>query len=60
VTPDAAVMNAHGHVANAALAADGVQRIEWAEREMPVLRQIRAQFEKDKPLRGKRLPRACT
>jgi adenosylhomocysteinase len=58
VTPDTAVMNAHGHVANAALAADGVKRIEWAEREMPVLRQIRAQFEKEKPLRGKRFA-AC-
>jgi adenosylhomocysteinase len=51
-------MNAHGHVADAALAADGVKRIEWAEREMPVLRQIRAQFETEKPLRGKRVA-AC-
>jgi adenosylhomocysteinase len=58
VTPDTAVMNAQGHVANPALAADGVQRIEWAEKEMPVLRQIRAQFEKEKPLRGRRLA-AC-
>jgi adenosylhomocysteinase len=51
-------MNAHGHVADAALKGDGVNRIESAEREMPVLRQIRAQFEKEKPLRGKRIA-AC-
>jgi adenosylhomocysteinase len=35
-----------------------VNRIEWAEREMPVLRQIRARFEKEKPLKGKRIA-AC-
>ena len=28
-------------VANIGLAPDGVKRIEWAEREMPVLRLIR-------------------
>jgi adenosylhomocysteinase len=31
----------------------GVQRIEWAERDMPVLRQVRARFEKEQPLKGK-------
>jgi adenosylhomocysteinase len=51
-------MNANGHVANPALAGDGVNRIEWAEKEMPVLRQIRARFEKEKPLKGKRVA-AC-
>jgi adenosylhomocysteinase len=58
VTPETAVMNANGHVANPALAGDGVNRIEWAEKEMPVLRQIRARFEKEKPLKGKRVA-AC-
>ncbi len=34
------------------LAAQGRLRIEWAEMEMPVLREIREQFEKEKPLKG--------
>lgn len=58
MTPETAMMNAHGHVASADLAADGVNRIDWAEKEMPVLRQIKARFEKEKPLRGKRIA-AC-
>ena len=40
------------------LAAKGRLRIEWAEASMPVLRQIRARFEKEKPLAGMRLS-AC-
>ena len=35
------------------LAAEGKRRIEWAERDMPVLRSIRERFAKDKPLAGK-------
>jgi adenosylhomocysteinase len=31
----------------------GQKRIEWAERDMPVLRQVREQFTKDQPLKGK-------
>ena len=34
------------------LAESGRQRMEWAEREMPVLRQIKARFTKEKPLQG--------
>ncbi|HBR58049.1 MAG TPA: adenosylhomocysteinase [Blastocatellia bacterium] len=34
------------------LAPQGKQRIEWADREMPVLRLIRERFEKEKPLVG--------
>ncbi len=34
------------------LASHGKQRIEWADREMPVLRLIRERFEKEKPLDG--------
>ncbi|MER3430796.1 MAG: adenosylhomocysteinase [Blastocatellia bacterium] len=37
------------------LAPQGKQRIEWADREMPVLRLIRERFEKEKPLEGVRL-----
>src|ERR671917_2409396 len=37
------------------LAAEGRRRIEWAEREMPVLRQIRERFEREKPLAGLRV-----
>lgn len=34
------------------LAAQGRKRIDWAEKEMPVLRLIRERFEKDRPLKG--------
>ncbi len=34
------------------LAAQGKQRIEWADREMPVLRLIRERFREEKPLDG--------
>ena len=34
------------------LAPQGKQRIEWADREMPVLRLIRERFESEKPLAG--------
>ena len=37
------------------LAAEGVRRIEWAEREMPVLRLIRERFEREQPLAGLRI-----
>ena len=37
------------------LAAQGRLRIEWAERDMPVLRLIRERFAREKPLRGIRL-----
>ncbi len=40
------------------LAEGGRLRIEWAEREMPVLRQIRERFEKERPLNGLRVS-AC-
>lgn len=37
------------------LAADGRRRIEWAAREMPVLRQIQDRFAVDRPLEGIRV-----
>jgi len=40
------------------LAEGGRRRIEWAEREMPVLRSILKRFQKEKPLEGVRLS-AC-
>jgi adenosylhomocysteinase len=41
-----------------ALADEGQRRTQWAERSMPVLRQIRARFAKEQPLQGRRLS-AC-
>src|SRR4028119_903709 len=41
-----------------ALIQKGINRIEWAEAEMPVLRIIRERFEKEQPLKGLRLS-AC-
>ncbi len=37
------------------LAPHGKQRIEWADREMPVLRLIRERFEAERPLEGVKL-----
>jgi adenosylhomocysteinase len=34
------------------LAEEGMRRIAWAELEMPVLRQIRERFQKERPLEG--------
>lgn len=34
------------------LAAKGKNRIEWAEKDMPVLRQIKERFSKEQPLKG--------
>ena len=53
-----ATRNEQGHVADLSLAAEGVRRIEWAAREMPVVRQIRERFASEKPLSGLRIS-AC-
>jgi adenosylhomocysteinase len=45
-------------IADMKRAPEGVRRIEWAEREMPVLRLIRERFEREKPLKGIRMA-AC-
>jgi adenosylhomocysteinase len=45
-------------IKDAKLAEGGRRRIEWAEREMPVLRLIRERFQKERPLKGMRLS-AC-
>ena len=51
-------MSCEHEIAAAALAGDGVQRIEWAASEMPVLRGIAARFTAEKPLQGVRIS-AC-
>jgi adenosylhomocysteinase len=45
-------------IKDAKLAEGGRRRIDWAEREMPVLRQIRQRFAKERPLKGIRMS-AC-
>jgi len=47
-----------GDVKDFGLAALGKKRIDWAEQNMPVLRQIREQFIRTQPLKGIRLS-AC-
>ncbi len=42
-------------IADRKLAAQGRVRVEWAERNMPVLRSIQQRFKKNKPLRGLRV-----
>jgi len=46
------------HVKDASLASAGKLRIEWAGREMPVIKLIRQRFVKEKPLKGIRIS-AC-
>jgi adenosylhomocysteinase len=47
-----------GDVRDRALANEGIRRIEWAAREMPVLALIRDRFHREQPLRGIRVS-AC-
>ncbi len=42
-------------VRDIALADEGKRRTEWAENSMPVLRQIRVRFLKEKPLAGRKI-----
>jgi adenosylhomocysteinase len=46
------------HVKDLALSAAGVTRVEWADRQMPVLAAIRERFERERPLDGVRIS-AC-
>ena len=50
-------MTVPSDIANPSLAPEGVRRIEWAAREMPVLRLIRERFLREKPLQ--RHPHDC-
>jgi adenosylhomocysteinase len=45
-------------VKDLALAPAGIVRIEWADRQMPVLAAIRERFERERPLDGRRIA-AC-
>src|SRR5262247_4013405 len=45
-------------VKDLALAPEGVRRIAWADRQMPVLAAIRERFEREQPLAGHRIS-AC-
>ncbi len=45
-------------VKDLSLAEDGQKRIEWAAKSMPVLKEIRERFKKEKPLNGVRVA-AC-
>jgi adenosylhomocysteinase len=53
-TPTTTALPAHD-VTDLGLAAEGIRRIDWAEREMPVLRLIRERFEAERPLEGIRI-----
>jgi adenosylhomocysteinase len=54
VSSDSSTVPPHD-VTDLGLADEGVRRIEWAEREMPVLRLIRERFERERPLEGIRI-----
>src|SRR2546423_10619052 len=45
-------------VKDIALASEGLRRIEWADRQMPVLAAIRERFDREQPLAGYRIS-AC-
>jgi adenosylhomocysteinase len=45
-------------VKDTSLAEGGRRRIEWAEREMPVLRMVRERFKRERPLKDLRIS-AC-
>ncbi len=51
-------MSVPHHVADLGLAPEGLKRILWADRHMPVLRSIRERFQKERPLEGERIA-AC-
>ena len=56
--PVQSATSAKHDVKDLTLAEEGKRRTEWAERSMPVLRQIKARFTKEQPLKGVRLS-AC-
>lgn len=47
-----------GDIKSAKLAPGGVKRIEWADRDMPVLQLVRERFQKEQPFAGLRMS-AC-
>ncbi|MCG9884738.1 MAG: adenosylhomocysteinase [Cyanobacteria bacterium] len=59
VAPASPPQTVKHEVKDLALAPMGKQRIEWAGREMPVLRQIRDRFAIEKPFAGLKLVACC-
>src|SRR5512135_3365391 len=53
--PSAMTTSLTGDVRDLALSGRGNDRIEWAAKEMPVLRLIRERFIKDQPFKGVRM-----
>src|SRR5258706_1815015 len=51
-------MSSNYDIKDKSLAEGGRRRIDWAEREMPVLRLIKERFKKERPLKGLRVS-AC-
>ena len=49
------IATTEGDVRDISQAESGVRRIEWAAREMPVVRQIRERFGRERPLEGMRI-----
>ncbi|HRZ95685.1 MAG TPA: adenosylhomocysteinase, partial [Candidatus Moranbacteria bacterium] len=45
-------------IKNPSLAEKGKKRIEWAERDMPVLAAVKEKFEREKPMSGMKMS-AC-
>ncbi|MFQ5861068.1 MAG: adenosylhomocysteinase [Dehalococcoidia bacterium] len=45
----------YGDVKDSSLAPEGVKRVEWAAREMPVVLSLREQFARERPLEGTRV-----
>ncbi len=48
-------MSSEFDIKDISLAEGGRRRINWADQEMPVLRQVRERFEKERPLKGVRV-----
>jgi adenosylhomocysteinase len=58
MTTSTTALSEKSDIKNPALADGGRRRAEWAERSMPVLRQVRERFAREKPLAGRKLA-AC-
>src|SRR4051794_34418506 len=52
MAPTRATTTATSDVADLSLSGGGAARIAWAEAQMPVLRQVRVRFERERPLDG--------
>ena len=59
ITLESETVTAKYEIKDISLAPLGKQRIEWASREMPVLRQIADRFGTEKPLAGIRIAACC-